>query len=88
MRVPGVSAKYQTALLISGLVTFIKVENAPMLDQNRPHDEAHPGGDKGHAHRRSALMTILGYPGESNVSGDNLWVRWIFGLPPWSLFST
>jgi len=126
MRVPAVSAKYQTALLISGLVTFIAAYHYMRIfnswteayaytkdTDGQPAGPGLTGVPFNDAYRymdwlltvpmllteivltmkltpaettdtctklgvASALMIILGYPGESIVSGDNLWVRWIF----------
>jgi len=132
MRVPAVSAKYQTALLISGLVTFIAAYHyirifnswteayeykvAPCIAGKECDATAVPtltGVPFNDAYRymdwlltvpmllieivltmklepqvaqatctklgvASALMIILGYPGESIIQADQLYMRWIF----------
>ena len=123
MRVPAIAAKYQSALIISGLVTFIaayhylRIFNSwteaykYTLDSEDPQLTGVPFND---AYRymdwlltvpmllmeivlvmklsgeeakskcvtlgvSSALMIILGYPGETIVEGA-LWMRWIYWL--------
>jgi len=122
MRVPAVNAKYQTALLISGLVTFIAAYHyirifnswteayAYKVGVEAPELTGVPFND---AYRymdwlltvpmllieivltmkldakesqatctklgvASALMIILGYPGESIIEADKLYLRWAF----------
>jgi bacteriorhodopsin len=128
MRVPAISAKYQTALIISGLVTFIaayhyfRIFNSWVeayhytLDHKDPQLTGVPFND---AYRymdwlltvpmllmeivlvmklsgdeaskkcttlglSSALMIMVGYPGELIVEGNlgALWMYWILGLIP------
>merc|ERR1719345_475699 len=88
MRVPAINAKYRTALIISGLVTFIAAYHymdwlltVPMLlmeivlVMNLSGEQASQKcltlGVS------SALMIILGYPGELIINGD-LSMRWKF----------
>jgi len=123
MRVPGIASKYQTALIISGLVTFIaayhyfRIFNSWTESYHYDNDHRDPqltGVPFNDAYRymdwlltvpmllmeivlvmklsaeeatskcislgvSSALMIVVGYPGELIVEG-NLGVRWLFWL--------
>merc|ERR1711953_1018501 len=88
MRVPSIVAKYRTALIISGMVTFIAAYRymdwlltVPMLlmeivlVMKLPADEAtNKCTTLGVS---SALMIIVGYPGELIVEGS-LQTRWLY----------
>jgi len=126
MRVPAVGAKYQTALLISGLVTFIAAYHYMRIfnswteaysysaDANgQPAAPERTGIPFNDAYRymdwlltvpmllieivltmklsaeesrdtctklgvASALMIVLGYPGELIIQADQLYVRWFY----------
>jgi len=128
MRVPAISARYQTALIISGLVTFIaayhyvRIFNSWTEAYKYSLDKADPqltGVPFNDAYRymdwlltvpmllmeivlvmklsseeasqkclslglSSALMIILGYPGELIVEGDlsQRWMYWMLAMLP------
>merc|ERR1712209_160537 len=95
MKVPSLNAKYQTAVIISGLVTFIDAYRymdwlltVPMLLMEivlvmklSSEEASQKCLSLGLS---SALMIIVGYPGELIVQGDlsQRWMYWMLAMLP------